>query len=176
MEHKWYILNVMAGQEQKIADNIKSMISSDLKGYVDDVLVPCKQVVKMKKGKKTQEIQKLFPGYVFVEANLDSDARNIIGSIPKVMGFLGGKNSPQPVSKQKMEGIFSLIKDDANENKDQVFEVGEELRVIDGPFEDFSGVVEEFDAEKQRVRIAILIFGRTTSVELNLSQVEKKSG
>ena len=175
MEHKWYILNVMAGQEQKIADKIKSMISGDLKKYVNNVLVPCKQIIKIKKGKKTQETQKLFPGYVFVEANLDSDARNIIGAIPKVMGFLGGKNSPQQVSKEKMDNIFSLVEEDVSDSKDQIFEIGEELNVIDGPFEDFSGVVEEFDAEKQRVRIAILIFGRTTSVELNVNQVEKKN-
>ena len=174
MEHKWYILNVMAGQEQKIANAIKSMIKTDLKEYVNNVLVPCKKVMKVKKGKKVQEDQKLFPGYVFVEADLSSDAYNIINSIPKVMGFLGGKNNPKPVSKERISNIFSLISEDTKESKEQTFEIGEELNVIDGPFEDFSGIVEEFDSEKQRVRIAVLIFGRTTSVELNVNQVEKK--
>jgi len=174
MDHKWYILNVVAGQEQKIAGDIKSMISSQLHGYVEEVLVPCKQVVKIKKGQKVQESQKLFPGYIFVKANLNSNAYNIINTIPKSLGFLGGKNNPEAVPEKKMKDIFSLVSsDNADNNKNQAFEVGETLNVIEGPFESFSGVVEEFDHEKQRVRILILIFGRATSVELDVSQVEK---
>lgn len=176
MEHKWYILNVMAGQEQKIADVIRSLIGKSLGEEVSDAIVPCKKVVKIKKGQKVQEDQKLFPGYVFVKANLSSDAYNIINAIPKSMSFLGGKNHPQPVAESKMKDIFSLLStENVATSKAQIFEVGETLNIIEGPFESFSGSVENYDAEKQRVRISVLIFGRATSVELDLNQVEKIS-
>lgn len=166
----------MAGQEQKIANDIKSMMSRNLNKLVEDVLVPCKQVVKIKKGQKVQESQKLFPGYVFIKANLGSNAYNIINSIPKVMGFLGSKNNPQPVEEKKMKDILANINNENVDNsKNQIFEIGETLNVIEGPFESFTGTVEDFDAEKQRVRISILIFGRATSVELDVNQVEKVS-
>lgn len=176
MEHKWYILNVMAGQEQKIAGDIKSMMAKTLNGVVSEVLVPCKQVVKIKKGQKVQESQKLFPGYIFIQANLNSNAYNIINAIPKTMGFLGGKNNPQPIAETKMKDIFALVStDNTDTKKHHIFEIGEVLNIIEGPFESFSGVVENFDSEKQRVRISVLIFGRATSVELDVNQVEKLS-
>jgi transcriptional antiterminator NusG len=166
----------MAGQEQKIADSINSLVGKSLGDEVSEALVPCKKVLKVKKGKKVQEDQKLFPGYVFVQANLNSDAFNIINAIPKAMSFLGGKNRPEPVSPEKMTSIFSLISTDSVAiGKTQIFEVGEILNIIEGPFEAFSGSVENFDAEKQRVRISVLIFGRATSVELDINQVEKVS-
>ena len=174
MEHKWYILNVMAGHEQKIANDVKNMANKNLNKFIEDALVPCKQIIKIKKGQKVQESQKLFPGYVFIKANLNSDAYNVINSIPKVMGFLGGKNNPQPVEEKKMKDILALINNENVESgKSQIFEIGETLSVIEGPFESFSGNVEDFDAEKQKVRISILIFGRATSVELDVNQVEK---
>ncbi len=175
-ENKWYILNVMAGQENKVASDIKSMIMRGaLGGYVTDAIVPAKQIVKIKKGQKVQEAQKLFPGYVFINANISSEAYNLINSIPKVMGFLGGKNNPEAVSDVKMQEILNASNDQASDNKNVVFELGEVLNVIEGPFESFSGAVEEYDAEKQKVKISILIFGRATSVELDVSQVEKVS-
>lgn len=174
MEHKWYILNVMAGQEQKIAGDIKAMIGKSLGADVSEVLVPCKQVVKIKKGQKVQESQKLFPGYIFIHANLNGNAYNIINAIPKAMGFLGSKNHPQPTSEAKMKDILALISTDNTDNKKHhIFEIGEVLNIIEGPFESFSGTVENFDHEKQRVRISVLIFGRATSVELDVNQVEK---
>jgi transcription termination/antitermination protein NusG len=175
-ENKWYILNVMAGQENKVASDIKSMIMRGaLGGFVTDVLVPSKQVIKIKKGQKVQEAQKLFPGYVFINANISSEAYNLINSIPKVMGFLGGKNNPEAVADAKMQDILNLSSEQISDNRNVVFEIGEVLNVIEGPFESFSGAVEEYDAEKQKVKISILIFGRATSVELDISQVEKVS-
>lgn len=175
--NKWYILNVMAGQENKVAADIKSMI---LRGTIDkhvaEVLVPTKPVVKIKKGQKVQEAQKLFPGYVFVNADLSSgDASSLINAIPKVMGFLGGKNTPQPVADVKMQDILKLSSEQAVDSRNVMFEIGETLNVIEGPFESFSGVVEDFDSEKQKVKISVLIFGRATSVELDINQVEKIS-
>ncbi len=171
---KWYILNVMAGQENKIASEIKSMI---LRGNLDknilDVLVPSKQIMKIKKGQKVQETQKLFPGYVFINANINSEAYNALNSIPKVIGFLGGKNTPEAVSDAKMQDILKTSSEQTVSSKHVIFEAGETLNVIEGPFESFSGVVEDFDIEKQKVKISILIFGRATSVELDINQVEK---
>ncbi len=166
----------MAGQENKVASDIKSMILRGALGsFVTDVLVPSKQVIKIKKGQKVQEAQKLFPGYVFINANISSEAYNLINSIPKVMGFLGGKNNPEAVADVKMQDILNLSSEQISDNRNVVFEVGEVLNVIEGPFESFSGAVEEYDAEKQKVKISILIFGRATSVELDISQVEKVS-
>jgi transcriptional antiterminator NusG len=166
----------MAGQENKVAADIKSMIMRGTLGnYVTEALVPSKQVVKIKKGQKIQEAQKLFPGYVFINANISSDAYNSINAIPKVMGFLGGKNNPEPVSEAKMQDILNVSNEQMSDSKNIIFEVGEVLNVIEGPFESFSGAVEEYDVEKQKVKISILIFGRATSVELDISQVEKVS-
>jgi transcriptional antiterminator NusG len=174
--NKWYILNVMAGQENKVAADVKSLIARGGAGkHISEVLVPTKPVFKIKKGQKVQETQKLFPGYVFINANLDSEAYNQINSIPKVMGFLGGKNSPQPVTESKMQEVLRLSSQQETDNKNVIFEIGETLNIIEGPFESFSGVVEEFDAEKQKVKISVLIFGRATSVELDVNQVEKVS-
>ena len=173
---KWYILNVMAGQENKIAADIKTMIlHNKLGANVVDVLVPSKQIFKVKKGQKVQETQKLFPGYVFINANINSEAYNALNSIPKVIGFLGGKNTPEPVADAKMQDILNTSNEQTVSNKNVIFVAGETLNVIEGPFESFSGVVEEFDVEKQKVKISILIFGRATSVELEISQVEKVS-
>lgn len=171
---KWYILNVMAGQENKIASEIKTMMIKGLiNKNVNEVVVPTKPIVKIKKGQKVQENQKLFPGYIFVNADLSNEVYNIINNIPKVMGFLGAKNNPQPVSDSKMLDVLKLTSEQEVDNKNIYFEVGETVSITEGPFESFSGVVEEFDAEKQKVKISVLIFGRATSVELNLDQVER---
>lgn len=173
---KWYILNVMAGQENKVATDIKSMITRGaIDKHVFDALVPTKPIIKIKKGQKVQEAQKLFPGYVFINTNFGGDAYNLINSIPKVMGFLGGKNNPQPVGDAKMQEILNLSSEQNSDAKNVIFEIGETLNVIEGPFESFSGAVEDFDVEKQKVKISVLIFGRATSVELDINQVEKVS-
>jgi transcriptional antiterminator NusG len=174
--NKWYILNVMAGQENKIAADIKAlMLRSNVKDDIHDVMVPTKPIIKIKKGQKVQEMQKLFPGYVFVNANLKGEIYNIINSLPKVMGFLGTKNNPEPVSDVKMQEILNLSTNEASDSKNVIFEIGETLNITEGPVESFSGVVEDFDIEKQKVKISVLIFGRATSVELDVNQVEKVS-
>lgn len=173
-KNRWYILNVMSGQENKIALEVKSLMMKDnFSDKISEVLVPTKNIVKIKKGQKIQEPQKLFPGYVFINADLSGEISTIITSIPKVMGFLGGKNSPQPVADSKMSQILDLSSSKEVDNKSITFEAGEILNIIEGPFESFSGSVEEFDAEKQKVKISVSIFGRATSVELDLNQVEK---
>jgi transcription termination/antitermination protein NusG len=173
-KNRWYILNVMSGQENKIASEVKSlMMKSNFSDKITDVLVPTKNIIKIKKGQKIQEAQKVFPGYVFVNADLSGEILTIITSIPKAMGFLGGKNNPQPVADSKMEEILKLSSSQEVDNKSIIFEIGEIINVIEGPFESFTGSVEEFDVEKQKVKIAVSIFGRATSVELDIAQVEK---
>lgn len=173
---KWYILNVMAGQENKIASEIKNLIMrGTINKNVSEVIVPTKPTIKIKKGQKVQEMQKLFPGYVFICANLSSETYAIINSIPKVMGFLGSKNNPQPVADNKMLDVLKLTTEQESDNKNAYFDIGETVNITEGPFESFSGVVEDFDSEKQKLKISVLIFGRATSVELNVNQVEKIS-
>ncbi len=172
--YKWYILNVMAGQENKIASEIKSLIAQGALGdNVKEAIVPSQEVLKVKRGKKVQDSQKLFPGYVFINANINSDAYSALNAIPKVLGFLGSKNRPEEVSQEKMDSILDSTKGQKTDTSNIMFEVGETLNVTEGPFESFSGVVEEFDSDKKKVKISISIFGRPTSVELELNQVEK---
>ena len=176
MENKtnWYILNVMAGQENKIALEIKSLTTKkNLAENITDVVVPTKNIIKIKKGQKTQEVQKLFPGYVFINTNLSGEISNLVTSIPKVMGFLGSKNNPKPVTDKKMSEILDLSTSSEENDKNNVYELGETLNIIEGPFESFSGSVEEFDSEKKKIKISVSIFGRATSVELDVNQVEK---
>lgn len=171
---KWYIVNVMAGQENKIATDIKSKITRGAFGEdIEEVLVPTKSVLKVKRGQKVQEMQKLFPSYIFIKADMSGNVYNAINSIPKVMGFLGSKNNPQSVPESKVQEIVSMISESEKAPKQEIFEIGESVNVIDGPFDSFTGVVEEFDNDKQKVKISISIFGRATSVELDVHQVEK---
>jgi transcriptional antiterminator NusG len=164
----------MAGQENKISNEIESLkLRGELAKTVNEVLVPTKAVLKIKRGQKVQEMQKLFPGYVFLNADLSGDALNLITSIPKAMGFLGSKNNPKSIAQEKIDEIKKTISEDTPDNKNLIFEIGETLNIIEGPFESFTGVVEDFDVEKQKVKISVLIFGRATSVELEVTQVEK---
>jgi transcriptional antiterminator NusG len=166
----------MAGQENKVASDIKTLILKSPAGkFISEVLVPTKPVFKIKKGQKVQELQKIFPGYVFINANLNGEAFSLINSVQKVMGFLGSKNNPQPVTPEKMEDILKSTQQQVADNKHMIFEIGETLKINEGPFESFTGVVEDFDAEKQKIKISVLIFGRATSVELDVNQVEKVS-
>lgn len=173
MENNWYILKVVSGQENKIY-NIINSLSNDNKIQIDEVLVPTRKTFKIKKGKKVEEQEKLFSGYVFVKFDLNLDTKSNLLSIPKVSGFLGGIN-PSPVSKVKMDDIFAMINNEKgdSDNSDKIFEIGEIVNVIDGPFDSFSGTVDAFDSEKERVKISISIFGRSTSVELHYHQVKK---
>ena len=175
--NKWYIVNVVAGQENKVASAIKSMIVKDsVNKKITDVLVPNKSIIKVKKGQKIQEAQKLFPGYVFINADLkDGEVYGLINSIPKVMGFLGDKNNPKVISELEMEKILNASSENEQNKKIFTFEAGEILNIKEGSFESFSGVVESFDSEKQKIKISVLIFGRATSIELNVDQVEKTS-
>jgi len=173
-EYKWYILNVVAGQENNVLSDIKSAIARGLtKDYIKEVLVPAKAIIRVKRGQKKEENQKLFPGYVFVNSNLDGDTYNILNSIPKVSGFLGGKNNPQAIAQSKIDDILKSIEEQSTKENDTMFEIGDIVKINDGPFESFSGTVEKFDNEKNKVKVSVSIFGRATEIELEPNQVEK---
>lgn len=171
---KWYILNVVSGQENKISNEIKSMMmNQNFIEKISEVLIPTKPVLKVKRGQKVQEQQKLFPGYIFVKCSLSPEIRSALKAIPKAIDFLGG-NNPEAVLEEKMANIIGLTTNQIPDNKTLRYEIGETLIINEGPFESFTGTVESFDGDRQKVKLSVLIFGRSTSVELDVNQVERQ--
>jgi transcriptional antiterminator NusG len=176
MTKRWYIVNAFSGYEQKVADKIRQKAAKmGLDDKIEEVLVPTEEVVEVKKGKKKTKEQRFFPGYMLVHMEMDDDAWHLINSVPKVTGFLGPKGKPSPISKSEAERIKAQIQEGIERPRPSVtFEVGEMVKVIDGPFTSFTGTVEEVDEDNQRLKVSVAIFGRSTPVELNYTQVEKE--
>lgn len=173
---RWYVVHAYSGFEKFVMQALHERIR--LEGLDDkfgDILVPTEEVVELKAGQKRKSERKFFPGYVLVEMVMDERTWHLVKSIPKVLGFIGGtSDKPAPISPKEAETILQRMQDSSEKPKPKVlFEVGEVVRVIDGPFADFNGVVEEVNYEKNRLRVAVLIFGRSTPVELQFDQVEK---
>lgn len=175
MSAKWYIVNTLSGFEHKVALMIKE--SAEKRGLLDkfeDIVVPTENVTEIKKGKKVVSEKKIYPGYILVKMHLDDASWNLVKNTPKVAGFLGGSGKPLPVPEREVKAVLmqveagSVVKD-----MDISFEVGENVKIIEGPFETFTGLVDEFDVVKKRLKISVSIFGRPTPVELELHQVEK---
>jgi transcriptional antiterminator NusG len=176
MSKRWYVVHAYSGYEKKVATVLKERI--DLHGMADrfgDVLVPTEEVVEMKNGQKRKSERKFFPGYVLVQMELDDDTWHLVKETPRVMGFIGGKaDAPAPITDAEAQAILRRVEDGTEKPRPKtLFEPGEMVRVVDGPFNDFNGVVEEVNYEKSRLNVAVLIFGRSTPVELEFSQVEK---
>lgn len=176
MAKRWYVVHAYSGYEKKVASSLKERI--ELAGMQDrfgEVLVPTEEVVEMRGGQKRKSERKFFPGYVLVQMELDDDTWHLVKETPRVMGFIGGKaDKPAPITNAEAEAILQRVQSSTDKPKPKtVFEPGEMVRVIDGPFNDFNGVVEEVNYEKSRLQVAVLIFGRSTPVELEFSQVEK---
>lgn len=176
MAMRWYVVHAYSGYEKKVAASLKERI--DLQGMTDrfgDVLVPTEEVVEMRAGQKRRSERKFFPGYVLVQMDLDSDTWHLVKKTPRVLGFIGGKaDAPAPITDAEAQAILSRIEEGVEAPRPKtLFEPGEMVRVIDGPFNDFNGVVEEVNYEKSRLNVAVLIFGRSTPVELEFAQVEK---
>lgn len=176
MSKRWYVVHAYSGYEKKVATSLKERIElHNMQESFGDVLVPTEEVVEMRGGQKRKSERKFFPGYVLVQMELNDDAWHLVKETPRVMGFIGGKaDKPAPITDKEAEIILQRVDDSADKPKPKtLFEPGEMVRVIDGPFNDFNGVVEEVNYEKSKLRVAVLIFGRSTPVELEFGQVEK---
>ena len=171
----WYIVQAYSGFESKVADTIKDVMSKNsLDSNLGEVLVPMHKVTEVKKGKRTQKHKKYFPGYVLVKLDLNKENYHKIKNIQKVSGFLGPEGKPVPVSENEVKKIMNQITEtETNPSAGITFEIGEKVRVCDGPFASFTGMVEEVDEEKSKLKISVSIFGRPTPVELKFNEVEK---
>ena len=173
---RWYVVHVYAGSEKKVAETIREQAQKKgLTEKIPEILVPVEQIVEVKKGEKVSSERNFFPGYVLVNMMMSDETWHLIKNTPKVTNFLGGKgNKPIPISKAEMQRIMSQVEERISKPKHKVnFEIGEQVRVCDGPFSTFNGLVEEVDEEKERLKVSVSIFGRSTPVDLDFSQVEK---
>lgn len=175
MDARWYVVNVHSGCEKKVAQSIKEQVM--LKKWDDrifDILIPMEEVVEVKKGQKVASERKFFPGYILINMVMSDEAWHLIKNNPNVSGFLGSRNKPYPVTQAEVDRIMTQMQEGVKSPREVVnFEIGEQVRVCDGPFASFVGLVEDVDVEKARVKVSVSIFGRATPVELEYAQVEK---
>ena len=173
---RWYVVHAYSGYEKKVAlALIDRVVLHNMEKIFGDILVPTEEVVELKGGVKRKSERKFFPGYVLVQMELNDDSWHLVKETPRVLGFIGGKaDMPAPITDKEADAILQRVQDSEDKPRPKtVFEIGEIVRVIDGPFNDFNGVVEEVNYEKSRVRVSVSIFGRNTPVELEFVQVEK---
>lgn len=177
MKQRWYVIQTFSNFENQVAERIKNMIAEDdsLRSKFGEIIVPTEEVVEMRGGQKRRSERKYFPGYVLVQMDCDDAVWHMVRNVPKVLGFIGGTSDrPVPLTEKEVNRILQRMEDGENKPKPKVlFEPGEVIRVTDGPFADFNGVVEDVNYEKSRLRVSVSIFGRSTPVELEFSQVEK---
>jgi transcriptional antiterminator NusG len=172
---RWYIVHAYSNFEKKVAESIREQAKQrNLEDHFEQVLVPTETVVEVRRGRKVNAERKFFPGYVLVKMDLTDEVYHLIKNTPKVTGFLGTDNKPMPISEAEAGRILQQVQEGVERPKPSIsFEIGENVRVSDGPFASFNGVVEEVDEGRSRVKVAVSIFGRATPVELEFGQVEK---
>ncbi len=174
-QHRWYVLHAYSGYEKKVAESILDQANKlGIKEHIEDISVPTQNIVEVKRGVRVNTERKIFPGYILIKMNLNDDTWHIIKTTPKLSGFLGNKGKPIPISNAEAKRISEQVIDGVEKSRPAVmYDIGEQVKVIDGPFASFNGEVEQIDEDKARLRVAVSIFGRSTPVDLDYSQVEK---
>ena len=174
-QYRWYVLHAYSGYEKKVAESILDQANKlGIKEHIEDISVPTQNIVEVKRGVRVNTERKIFPGYILIKMNLNDDTWHIIKTTPKLSGFLGNKGKPIPISNAEAKRISEQVIDGAEKSRPAVmYDIGEQVKVIDGPFASFNGEIEQIDEDKARLRVAVSIFGRSTPVDLDYSQVEK---
>ncbi len=175
MAKRWYIIHAYSNFEKKVAESIEEQVrQKGLEHLIEQILVPVEKVVEVRRGRKVDAERKFFPGYVLARMDMTDEAYHLIKNTPKVTGFLGADNHPMPITDKEAERILNQVQEGVDRPKPSVmFEIGESVRVSDGPFASFNGIVEEVDEERARLKVEVSIFGRATPVDLEYGQVEK---
>ncbi len=175
MEARWYIVHAYSNFEDRVAEDIRELMErEDLSGMIEAVEVPKEEVTQLKRGKKVSSKKRFFPGYILVKMDMNDRSQNAIRNLPRVTGFLGSDNTPAPVPQKEVDFIMKQVQEGVDKPKPTIaFEIGEQVRVADGPFASFNGVVEGIDEERSRLKVSVSIFGRSTPVDLEYTQVEK---
>lgn len=176
MAKHWYVVHAYSQYENQVKKSLQEHIKRHgMDDYFGDILVPTEEVVEVREGQRRTTERKFFPGYVLVQMEMNDETWHLVKNVPKVLGFIGGTaDRPAPISDKEAEAILNRVEESVEKPRPKtLFEPGQEVRVIDGPFADFNGVVEEVNYEKNRLRVAVMIFGRSTPVDLDFSQVEK---
>jgi transcriptional antiterminator NusG len=176
MARRWYVIHAYSGFEAQVKRSLEERVKrADMQDMFGEILVPTEEVVEMRGGQQRRSERKFFPGYVLVSMEMTDETWHLVKDVPKVMGFIGGTGDrPAPISDKEADAILQRVQEGVEKPRPKVlFEPGEVVRVVDGPFNDFNGVVEEVDYEKSRLKVSVLIFGRSTPVDLEFTQVEK---
>ncbi len=176
MSLRWYVVHAYSNYENQVKKNLEERVKrSGLEQYFGQILVPTEEIIEMRSGHQRRSERKFFPGYVLVQMELNDDTWHLVKEVPKVLGFIGGtSDKPLPITELEADRILNKVQEGtANPRPKVLYEVGEVVRVVEGPFKDFNGVVEEVNYERSRLRVSVLIFGRSTPVELEFGQVEK---